>query len=514
MPRQLHQQQSPDNRWRTLAGWVCGFLLAGAAAAGADDVEHRVVGVVPFPAHERSGAAVDVADVDALRFPQPGWVDVQFWDELVFKALDEPDYEDRRTFGLSDAKLADLDIYIKTTAPEEGVSPISEDMLGWWRQAIPEAVREITGEPWRGRILTGVDSRELTDGRINVGIGTEEYFADRDACATATTSYYAFPDGGYAEWAYAEILFNPDNDRCIFRDDSRGTTMAHEIGHVLGLFHVSDPAALMYKASGYDRGYTRQLVDHAQLLYELGPGLPYPGFGPAVPGTTPEEWTTSVDQVAHDTSRGVVTGRAWHNGGGQDVVTERQRVVALFVDAANDVIGESVHSNHRERSSPNTQWEFELPEREGWDRVLLVGVVFLGHTGEDGFLVGCTDAEGRGQSETVNAGDRRLRACAYQRSDIEVAGGPNPRDATKDLADQALEALQSQEDGDASDADNAAPEVNLEGAELALDAVEAEAEPVPALPLGGLGLLAGWLLLMGRLRRAKMTAGPHRLRER
>ena len=145
---------------------------------------YRVVGVVPFPVHERSGAAVDAADVDALRFPQPGWVDVQFWDELVFKALDEPDYEDRRTFGLSDAELADLDIYIKTTAPEEGVSPISEDMLGWWRQAIPEAVREITGEPWRGRITTGVDSRELTDGRINVGIGTEEYFADRDARAT------------------------------------------------------------------------------------------------------------------------------------------------------------------------------------------------------------------------------------------------------------------------------------------------------------------------------------------
>ena len=69
------------------------------------------------------------------------------------------------------------------------------------------------------------------DGLINVGIGTEEYFADRDACATATTSYYAFPDGGYAEWAYAEIRFNPDDDRCIFRDDSRGSTMAHEIGH-------------------------------------------------------------------------------------------------------------------------------------------------------------------------------------------------------------------------------------------------------------------------------------------
>ena len=509
MPRQLHQQQYPDNRWRALAGWVCGFLLTGAAAAGADDVEHRVVGVVPFPAHERSGAAVDAADVDALRFPRPGWVDVQFWDELVFNALEKPDYEDRRTFGLSDAELADLDIYIKTTAPEEGVSPISEDMLGWWRQAISEAVREITGEPWRGRITTGVDSRELTDGRINVGIGTEEYFADRDACATATTSYYAFPDGGYARWAYAEIRFNPDDDSCIFRDDSRATTMAHEIGHVLGLFHVSDPAALMYKRSGYDRGYTRQLVDHAQLLYELGPGLPYPGFGPAIPGTTPEEWTTSVDQVTYYAARRVVTGRASHNGGGHDVVTERHRVVGFFVNAANDVIGEPVLSSHSERTSAGTMWEFELPEQEEWDRVLLVGVVFLGSTAEDGFLVGCTDAEGGGQSETIRVNNTRHTACSYQRDDVEVAGGPNPRDATKDLADQALEALQSQADGDPSDADSAAAELSLEGADPALDAVEDEAEPVPALPLGGLGLLAGWLLLMGRRRLAKMTAGPH-----
>ncbi len=253
---------------------VVGVLLAGAVSTHAGDVEHRVVGVVPFPDDKRSGAGVDAADVDALRFPQPGWVDRRYWDELVFDATEQPDYEDRRTFGLTDAELADLDIYIKTTPPEEGVPAISEDMLGWWRRAIPEAVREITGKAWRGRITTGVDTRALTDGRVNVGIGTAEHFAERpNACATATTAYYAYPDGGFAEWAHTEIRFNPDDDRCIFRDDSRGTTMAHELGHALGLFHVADPAAIMYKASGYDRGYTRQFTDHAQLLYEIGPGL-------------------------------------------------------------------------------------------------------------------------------------------------------------------------------------------------------------------------------------------------
>ena len=490
-------------RW-TETGLVVGVLLAGTAAH-ADDVEHRVVGVVPFPDHARSAAAVDAADVDALRFPQPSWVQRQFWDELVFDATEESDYDDRRTFGLTDSELANLDIYIKTTAPDDGVAPISEQMLTWWRQAIPEAVREITGQPWRGRITTGVDSRALTDGRVNVGIGDEEDFADREkACAIARTSYYAYPDGGYAEWAYGEILFRPDDDDgCIFRDDARGTTMAHELGHVLGLFHVSDPAALMYRRAGRDRGYTRQLVDHAQLLYELGPGLVYPGFEPPVPGTTPEEWTASVEAVTYDVGRGVVTGRAWHNGGGQGVVAERQRVVGLFFDAAGDLIGEPVYGSFVERTRANVKREFELPEREAWASVYLVSVVYLGPAGEPGFLVHCTDADGRGQSETIRVNDERLRACAYRIDDVDVVDGWTPGTATQDLADRALEDLRSQDGAEAAAEDRAAAELSIATAGTELD--DPDAEPVPALPLGGLGLLAGWLLLMGCRRRMQTS---------
>ena len=153
--------------------------LARAAVAGAGDVEKRVAGVVPFPAHERPGANVDFPDVDWQRFPQPAGVDDEFWDELVFDAIERPaGYTERRTEALNDDQLADLDIYIKTTAPEAGVEPISEDMLTWWRQAIPEAVRQFTGQPWRGQITTGTDLRELTRGLVNVSIGSEEDFDD------------------------------------------------------------------------------------------------------------------------------------------------------------------------------------------------------------------------------------------------------------------------------------------------------------------------------------------------
>ena len=122
----------------------------------------------------------------------------------------------------------------------------------------------------------------------------------------------------------------------------------------------------------------------------------------------------------------------------------------------------------------------------------------------------CTDAENRGRPGTVNTGDGRLTACLYDRGDIEVEGGDEgwtPGTATRDLADQALGDLQSQDDDDQSNADAAALEMDIEGAELMNDSQDAD--PVPALPLGGLGLLAGWLLLMGCQR---LRSGPARRR--
>ena len=493
---------SERGRWAAVGG-VCGVLLAGAAGADAGDVEHRVAGVVPFPAHERPGANVDIPDGRWQRFPQPAWVDGRYWDELVFDALESPDYTDRRTHGLIDSELADLDIYIKTTAPEEGVAPISEDMVTWWRRAIPEAVRQFTGQPWRGRLTTGTDSREIMDGLINVGIGTEEDFEDRDdyLCAVARTTVVQVPGRQFCEVGIHRDPLQSRRGRLWFSRGFAGQDHGARTRARARAVSRLGPGAIMYRATAPDRRYTRQLVDHAQLLYELGPGLPHPGFGPAIPETTPDQWTGSVDQVTYDAARGVVTGRAWHNGAGQDVVTEAQRVVAFFVDVATDLIGEAVRSSHFERSSANTKWEFELPEQEGWDRVFLAPLVFLGDTGEDGVFVDCTDADGRGRSVTDTDG---FKYCVYQRSDIEVAGDAwNPRTAAKDLADRALEDLQSQDD-EGSSAAGADQEPSIGEIAPGLDVLEAE--PVPAVPVGGLGLLAGWLLLMGcRRQRSEST---------
>ena len=118
----------------------------------------------------------------------------------------------------------------------------------------------------------------------------------------------------------------------------------------------------------------------------------------------------------------------------------------------------------------------------------------------------CTDAEGRGR---VGRSTDGIRLCLYERSDIEAEGtGWTPGTATQDLADRALEDLQSQdgEDGAAEDGATAVPGIEIAATELD----DAESEPVPALPLGGLGVLAGWLLLMGCRRR--MRASTYRNR--
>lgn len=203
----------------------------------------------PAPTAPTTVAPPVVQPTDTGSEPQ---FDDQFWRDLVYSEYDGT----RQNLALPLTQDRHFYILLKTAMPVDLPTQIQADIPRLWRQ--------LTGEPFAGR----------------VSIGDDASFAEPYSTMVRAD---VPPDGdGLCGRAHAPLnehraltiwLHSDDPDRACgsFRE-----TFAHEFGHALGFFHVEERGHVMSTLDGHDVSFTAKEQHHAQLAYRAG-RAPYCG---------------------------------------------------------------------------------------------------------------------------------------------------------------------------------------------------------------------------------------------
>ena len=190
--------------------------------------------------------------------------DRDFWQQLAFNTHDCPTDLVCAGGPLDKRRLRVLrhipSFYIETH-DDSGTPTFSGSEIAAMRRIIPPAVEALTGMPYTGEIREGARPTRgsIREGWVRVG---QDPHLDR-ACGVGSVGEPAgvikMPAPGARE-GWEDCRFEPN--------------FAHEIGHVMGFWHVSEPTDLMHKYGGGDWFSPRE-VFHARLAYEIGRGHPY-----------------------------------------------------------------------------------------------------------------------------------------------------------------------------------------------------------------------------------------------
>ena len=217
--------------------------------------------------------------------PRPAWMtarDRELWDALVYDAYDSghfvgstPDLEDRRTTVTSRRTVPGILVCIEPSDASytgERLAPYANER--WWRDQNRALDRIALARKPRG-------GRGLPDSTVQYVIVVSEGDPEEIGEKTLAITYSR---RNFGSWSSSRIEWNPDNLRRA-EDFQVEVALAHELGHALGLWHTPDGTGFIMdaKVPRTRPTWPEKENDLANLAYEVGPNVDYPGLTGAMP---------------------------------------------------------------------------------------------------------------------------------------------------------------------------------------------------------------------------------------
>ena len=241
--------------------------------------------------------------------------DRALWDALIFDAYEHPtpspdaeDYwrssiplEERHTRVMDTGDATSFGLCIQEADESYTGERLEQYDSAWWRGE----VQRFTNGRWTGTLEVGTCTGDPPAGWVYVREG-DSGEVDDDSIAHAVTWYSRNIHGTVETWVKSEIVFHSERKVRNTSEAYFKVTLAHELGHVLGLSHVP-PSSSFVMAPGTLSTWPDQESRLAQLAHQVGAGFEYPGFGPANTPATGAPTITGTARV-DETLTAVTTG--------------------------------------------------------------------------------------------------------------------------------------------------------------------------------------------------------------